>query len=97
MKPLIGSAAAARTPSVIERPEEADERALEHERPADERVRRADQAHDLDLLGAGHDGQADRVDDDEQRDHPDHEQDDRAGRPQDVGDGQHALRRGPRC
>ena len=76
---------------MIERPEQADERALEHERPADERVRRADQAHDLDLLGPGDDGQPDRVDDDEQDDDPDDDQHDRAGGAQDVGDGQDAV------
>ena len=71
MNAPIGSATAARIASVTSGPEQADERALEHERPADERVRRADQAHDLDLLGAGDDRQPDRVDDDEQGDHPD--------------------------
>jgi hypothetical protein len=54
--------------------QQADERALEHERPADERIRRADQAHDLDLLGAGEDREADRVDDDEQHDQADDDQ-----------------------
>ena len=77
MKPLTGSAAAARTPSVMSAPEQPDERALEHERPADERVRGADEPHDLDLLGPGDDGEPDRVDDDEQHDDPD----DRAARP----------------
>ena len=97
MKPLMGSAAAARTPQRDERAEQADEGSLEDERPADEGVRRTDQPHDLDLLGPRQDGEPDRVDDDEQRDHPDHEQDDGAGRPQDVGHGQRPARRGPRC
>ena len=88
MKPLSGSATRARIPSVSDRPEQPDERTLEHERPADERVRRADQAHHLDLLGPGEDRQPDRVDDDEQRDDADDEQHDRARGAQDVGDRQ---------
>ena len=71
--------------------EEPDERALEHERPADERVRRADEAHDLDLLRPGEDGQADGVDDDEQRDDPDDDEDDRPRGAQDAGHGQDPL------
>ena len=46
---------------------------------------------------AGHDGQADRVDDDEQHDDPDDDQHDRARGPQDVGDGQHAFDEVLRC
>ena len=88
MNPLNGSATRPGSPRVDDRSEEPDEGALEHERPADERVGRADQAHDLDLLGPGEDGQADRVDDDEQGDDPDDDEDDRAGRAQDLGDGQ---------
>ena len=64
---------------------------FEHERPADEGVGRADEAHDLDLLGPRDDREADRVDDDEQRDDADHEEQDGARGPQDVGDGQDAL------
>ena len=88
MNALSGSATASRITSVRTRPEEADERALEHERPADERVRCADEAHDLDLLGAGEDREADRVDDDEQGDDADDDQDDGPGRAQDAGDRQ---------
>ncbi len=78
-------------PERHDRPEEADERALEDERPADERVRRSDQAHDLDLVGAGEDREPDRVDDDEQGDDTDDQQDDGPGRAQDAGHGQDAI------
>ena len=71
-----------------DRPEEPDERALEDERPADEGIGRADQAHDLDLLGTGDDSEADRVDDDEQDDDSDDEQDGGASRAQDARHGQ---------
>ena len=57
-------------------PNKPDQRALEDERPADEGVRGADQAHDLDLVGPRDDREPDRVHDDEQDDQaPDHEHD----------------------
>ena len=71
-KPTIarpsGSDADVQQPQRDQRAEQADQRALEHERPADERVGRADEPHDLDLLGPRDDGETDRVDDDEQHD-----------------------------
>ncbi len=50
----------------------ADQHALDHERPADEPVRRADELHHLDLAPAGEDRQAHRVRD--QRDRGEDEQ-----------------------
>ena len=77
-----------------QRAEQPDERALEHERPADERVRRADQPHDLDLLGPRHDGEPDRVDDDEQHDHPDDRDHHDPRGPHEARDGDHAVDEG---
>ena len=51
---------------------EADDHALDHERPADEPVGGADQLHHLDLAAAGEHRQPDRVGD--QRDRGEHEQ-----------------------
>ena len=47
---LIGPDAASSSASVTPRADQADQHALEDERPADERIRRADQSHDLDLV-----------------------------------------------
>ena len=91
MNPPIGSAASGQDAQRDGGAEEPDERALEHERPADERVRRPDEAHDLDLLGARDHGEPDRVDDDEQGDDPDDDQQDGAGCPEDVRDREDAL------
>ena len=52
--------------------ERAEDDALDHERPADEPVGRADELHDLDLAAAREQRQADRVGD--QQDRGDHEQ-----------------------
>ena len=52
--------------------EEADDQALDHERPADEPVGRADEAHDLDLAAAGEDREPDRVG--HEQDRGEHEQ-----------------------
>ena len=54
-------------PTAIPRAEEADDQALDHERPADEPVGGADQAHHLDLAAARVDREADRVADQQQR------------------------------
>ena len=86
MNPLIGSAAAARMPSVTSAPRRPTKAPFEHEGPADERIRRADQPHDLDLLRPRDDGQPDRVDDDEQHDHRDDDEDDRPGCAEDIRD-----------
>jgi hypothetical protein len=91
-QPETNRTAPARTATIATATSSApDEGALEHERPADERIRRADKAHDLDLLGAREDRQPDRVDDDEQHDEADHEEQHGARRPQDARDGEHAL------
>ena len=85
---LSGAAPAASSASVISAPSRPDQRALEDERPANEGVGRADQAHDLDLLGAGHHGQPDRVHDDEQDRQADQGEQDQADGPEQVGHGQ---------
>ena len=56
------AAATASTP-----PSSADDHALDHERPADEPVGRADELHDLDLAAAGVEREPDRVGDQQHR------------------------------
>ena len=71
----MGPDASSRRVSVTSRSQQADEQALDDERPAHELVRGAHQAHDLDLLGARHDRHPDGVHDDEQHrqaDQPEH-------------------------
>ena len=63
---LIGAEARASSAERHDGPDQAHQQALEDERPADERVRRAHESHDLDLLGARHHRHPDGVDDDEQ-------------------------------
>ena len=55
--------------------DEALHHALGDERDAHEPVRRADELHHLDLAATGERGQADRVDDEEQRRRQQHERD----------------------
>ena len=76
-----------------DRPDEAAQQPLEHERAADEPVRRADELHHLDLAAAREDREPDRVRDqdhrrDQQHDHH-HEEDD----PDPLADLEDALRR----
>ena len=53
--------------TAIAAPMKPDDQALDHERPADEPVGRADEAHHLDLAAAGVDREPDRVADQQQR------------------------------
>src|SRR6185436_18701828 len=80
MAPVTGPDAANTT-------ERANEHPLEDERPAHEGVGRTDQLHDLDLVAARVHGDADRVDDHEQRYEQHHRQD------RDASDGQDARDR----
>ena len=63
-----------------ERAGDALHHALEHERDADEPVRRADELHHLDLASSGKGGQPDRVHDQEERREQQREEDQRGSR-----------------